>query len=32
MSYSQLSVSERDEIYKLIHTTALSMRAIARQL
>ena len=32
MSYSQLGASERDEIYKLRHTTALSMRAIARQL
>ena len=32
MSYSQLSASERDEIYKLSQTTELSMRAIARQL
>ena len=32
MSYSQLSASERYEIYRLRHTTELSMRAIARQI
>jgi IS30 family transposase len=32
MSYTQLSASERDQVYELRTTTALSMRAIARQL
>jgi len=32
MSYTQLSASERNQVYELRTTTALSMRAIARQL
>lgn len=32
MSYTQLSASERHQVYELRTTTALSMRAIARQL
>jgi transposase, IS30 family len=32
MNYSQLSASERNQVYELRTTTALSMRAIARQL
>ena len=32
MSYTQLSASERNQLYELRITTALSMRAIARQL
>jgi transposase, IS30 family len=32
MSYTQLSASERHQVYELRNTTALSMRAIARQL
>lgn len=32
MSYTQLSVSERNQVYELRTTTALSMRAIARQI
>jgi IS30 family transposase len=32
MSYTQLSASERNQVYELRTTTALSMRAIAREL